>query len=198
MARTCPSCGAETVPDAVHCHRCGRPLDALAPAPSGDDPTSTGGSGTADWRTAARDAGAGDAEVPTPRDPHGPHADGAPLTRDSTNWAMGAHLSALIAALASVGALLFIGPLIVWLLKRDEDPFVERHAREALNFNLLMLGLVVAGVVMSILTLGVALIVVIPLGAVIGLVWLVTTILGTVRAANGEDYSYPFNIRLVR
>lgn len=197
MARTCPNCDAETLPDAVHCHRCGAKLDAPAAA-SQDASSSDAGPATGDWRTAAEDAGVGESDIPAPRDPHGPHADGAPLGKDSTNWAMGAHLSALVAALASVGALVFIGPLIVWLMKRDQDPFVERHAREALNFNLLMLALVIVGLVVSVLTLGFGLIVVVPVGLVIGLVWLVTTIIGTVKAANGEEYSYPFNIPLVK
>lgn len=200
MGRTCPSCGTEiSTEDAVHCHRCGTKLDtADASWPSSEDPSSDDAG--SDWRTAARDGGVGHDEpvIPNPRDPHGPHAGGGPRSQDSTNWAMLAHGSALIAALASVGALVFIGPLAVWLLKREEDPFVERHARQALNFNLLMLVLWVIGFVGAFLTLGIGLIVIIPLGLIIGLGWLITTILATVKAANGEEYDYPFNVTFVK
>ncbi|HEX9889152.1 MAG TPA: DUF4870 domain-containing protein [Nitriliruptorales bacterium] len=115
--------------------------------------------------------------------------------KDSTNWAMGAHLSAFLGAWV---ALAFIGPLVVWLIKREDDPFVERHAREALNFNLLLLILVIIGLAGSILTLGFGAILFLPLLVIAGTAWLVLTIVATVKAANGEEYSYPFNIHLVK
>jgi len=51
---------------------------------------------------------------------------------DSRSWALAAHLSAPVSMIV---ALAFLGPLIVYLVKKD-DPFVRRHAAEALNFNL--------------------------------------------------------------
>lgn len=196
MAGTCPNCGAETLVDAVHCHRCGAKLEDATWPDAGDDTLSNQGG---DWRTAARDAGVGEHQptVPAPRDPHGPHATDAPLRPDSTNWAMLAHGSAFIAALASVGMLVFLGPLVIWLVKRD-DPFVERHARQALNFNLLMLVLWLIGVAGAFLTFGIGFIFIAPIGFVVFVGWAITTVLGIVRAANGAPYSYPFNISLVK
>ena len=48
---------------------------------------------------------------------------------DSRGWAVAAHLLPFV-------SLAIIGPLFVWLIKRDEDEFVEDQAREALNFQL--------------------------------------------------------------
>jgi Domain of unknown function (DUF4870) len=51
---------------------------------------------------------------------------------DSRTWALAAHLPAPVSMIV---AMAFIGPLVVYLVKKD-DPFVRRHAAEALNFNL--------------------------------------------------------------
>ena len=197
MARTCPSCGADAVADdAAHCHRCGTRLDAAdASWPEAGGTSSDESAG--DWRTAAEDAGVGrtDSPIPSPRDPHGPHAGGGPITKDSTTWAMGAHLSAFLGAWL---ALAFVGPLVVWLIKRDEDPFVERHAREALNFNLLLLILLAAGFAFALLTIGLGALIVVPVAGILAIVWIVLTIVAAVRASNGQEYSYPFNISLVK
>jgi uncharacterized Tic20 family protein len=108
---------------------------------------------------------------------------------------MAAHLSALLGAWV---ALAFVGPLVVWLVKREEDPFLDDHAREALNFNLTMFVLLLLAFLAVIGTLGIGLIVVIPLASLIWLFWLVATIVGAVRAANGETYRYPLSIRFIR
>lgn len=116
------------------------------------------------------------------------------LSSEVRNWAMAAHLSAFLGSFVAIAAL---GPLVVWLIRKDVDGFSERHAREALNFNLTILLLVVAGIALSIITLGVALIVVVPLGLVIGVAWIVVTILAAVRASEGREYQYPLTIRFV-
>src|SRR3712207_7429071 len=46
-----------------------------------------------------------------------------------------AHLSAPIAALLSAGSLSLLGPMLVWLAKKD-DPYARRAAAGAFNFNL--------------------------------------------------------------
>lgn len=106
---------------------------------------------------------------------------------DSRNLAMLAHLSAFV---VFVGVPSLIGPLVLWLIKRD-DPFVEANAKDALNFNIsfLIYGLVAA---ISI----VVLVGVIALPAVI-LTWFALVIVAAVKAANGEEYRYPFTIQFV-
>lgn len=133
----------------------------------------------------------------SPSSPPPPPAAGA-RSSESRNWAMGAHLSAFIGAWV---ALAFVGPLVIYLVRKDQDPFAEHHAKEALNFNLTVLVVmvvgVIAGLVLSLVTFGLALLVFIPLGAAIGIGWLVLTIIAAIRASNGEGYRYPFTIRFV-
>ena len=106
---------------------------------------------------------------------------------NSRNLAMLSHLSAFV---AFVGIPSLVGPLVVWLLNRD-DPYVEAQAKDALNFNIsfFLYGLVAA---ISIIVL----VGVIALPAVL-VTWFVLVIVASVKAANGENYRYPFTIRFV-
>lgn len=117
---------------------------------------------------------------------------------ESRNWAVGAHLSALAAAWLALG---FVGPLVVWLVKKDQDGYVAHHAREALNFQLSWLVYaLVGGVVaflLAVVTLGIGVVVIAPLAALAGVAWLVLIIVAAVKAANGEAYRYPLTIRFV-
>lgn len=109
------------------------------------------------------------------------------LTSESRNWATFAHLSAFVMFL---GIPSLIGPLVVWLAKKD-DPYVEAQAKEALNFNISMLIYAVAAGISIILLIGL-----IALPAVF-ITWFVLVIIAAVRSADGEQYRYPFTIRLV-
>ncbi len=110
-----------------------------------------------------------------------------PQTRESHHWAVGAHLSALV-ALFGIPSLL--GPLAVLLLRRG-DPYVEAQAKEALNFNIsfLIYGLVAA--VSVLLLVG---FIALPLVIV---TWFVLVIVAAAAASRGEDYEYPFTIRFI-
>lgn len=110
------------------------------------------------------------------------------LSSDVRNWALGAHLSAFLGAWL---ALAFLGPLVVWLVKRDEHPFIAMHAKEALNFNISVLIYAFVGFVLSFVLIG------IPLLIVVGISWFVLTIVAAVKASNGESYRYPLTIRFV-
>src|SRR4029450_2402433 len=63
-----------------------------------------------------------------------PPKPGGEPTADERQWALLAHLSGLIAS--AVGGLSFLGPLIVWLIKKDQSAFVADQAKEALNFQI--------------------------------------------------------------
>ncbi len=115
---------------------------------------------------------------------------------ESRNWAMGAHLSALVGALLG-GAPAFLGPLVIWLVRRDRDPFVAEHAREALNFQIFTVLLGVAAVLIGVLTLGLAFIVAILLFIPALVVWLVFVIQGSMAASAGRPYRYPISVRLI-
>jgi uncharacterized Tic20 family protein len=113
---------------------------------------------------------------------------------DSRNFALAAHLSALLALFVGLP---FIGPLVIYLIKKD-DPFVRQHAAEALNFNLsVMLYAVVLFVVGAILLIVVVGFLVWLLLIPLGIVWLVLVVIAAVKAGQGETYRYPLTIRFV-
>ncbi len=120
----------------------------------------------------------------------------------SRNWAMGCHLSALILYLGiPFGNIL--GPLIIWLLKKDEIPLVDENGKESLNFQIsLLLYGAVAVILIVIFSLTIILI---PLAAllgmlllVFGLVNLVMIIIAAIKVSNGEQFRYPLTMRLLK
>ncbi|MGH8062465.1 MAG: DUF4870 domain-containing protein [Pseudoxanthomonas sp.] len=121
---------------------------------------------------------------------------------EEKQWALFAHLSALIGGIitsgwaGSIGC--FIGPLVIWLVKKDSMPFVNDQAKEALNFNITVAIVFLALFLLSVVTLGVGLIVAIPLWIIIGIAWLVLTIMAAIAANKGEAYRYPFALRLIK
>lgn len=101
---------------------------------------------------------------------------------------MAAHLSAVVGAWIALG---LIGPLLVLVIKGGGSQFVRAHSIEALNFNISVLIYSIIGGILLWIGLGFLI-----LGAV-GVLWLVCTILGAVKANKGEYYRYPLTIRLV-
>lgn len=127
--------------------------------------------------------------------PATPPAPGAvPLDESVRNWGLLAHVSGLVSsALVGMG---FVGPLVVWLLKRDEHPFVAQNAAEALNFQLSML---LYGALLVVASLPViTLVVTLPLALVGFLLWVILPIVAAVRASRGETWTYPITIGFVR
>jgi uncharacterized protein len=135
---------------------------------------------------------------PPPSEPIG----GGDVSADERTWAMFAHLSALLGALltASFGAGwgCFIGPLVIWLVKKDTMPFVADQAKEALNFNITVAIASLVLLILSVITFGIGLIIAIPLWVIIGVGWLVLTIIAGVKANEGVRYRYPFALRLIK
>jgi hypothetical protein len=111
-------------------------------------------------------------------------------TQDERTWAMVAHLAALGFFIVPFGNIL--GPLVVWLAKRDQSTFVALHAKEALNFNItFLLGALVCGLLL-VFSIGIL------FGAMLFVFWLVMTIIAALKANEGAAYRYPFTVRLVK
>lgn len=89
----------------------------------------------------------------------------------------------------------FLGPLILWLVKKEESPFVNDQAKEALNFQITIaigyLGASILGMVPVVQCVSFLLF---PVFWVIGIVF---GILGCLAANKGQVYRYPFALRLV-
>jgi uncharacterized Tic20 family protein len=118
-----------------------------------------------------------------------------PTLAQSRQWAMFAHLSALAGLVIGLN---WLGPLIIYLVKKNEDPYVAANAREALNFNLsvflYLLGGGIAAVILTLVLIGLLLF---PVLFAIAIAWIVLTIIAGIKANGGEFYRYPFTIRFV-
>ena len=121
------------------------------------------------------------------------------IASSDRNWAAGAHLAALVAAFATswfAGIAGAIGALVVWLLVRDRYAFAAAHAKEALNFNASMFLYAVVSILLVVFTLGLGLLVAVPVWIGLAIAWVVFTIVAAVKAYYGETYRYPLTIRL--
>jgi len=131
-----------------------------------------------------------------------PPPESGAVSAEEKQWALFAHLSALVGGIitsgwaGSIGC--FIGPLIIWLVKKDTLPFVDDQGKEALNFNITVGIVFLALLLLSIVTLGIGLIIAIPLWVIIGIAWLVLTIIAAIKANQGVAYRYPFTLRLIK
>lgn len=111
--------------------------------------------------------------------------------KEEQNWAMYCHLAALIGFIIPLGNVL--GPLVIWLMKKDTMPQVDIHGKESLNFQITVLLAVIACLVLSVILIGFLLL------PIVGLAALVLTIMAAVKVSNGQlDYRYPIALRLIK
>jgi uncharacterized Tic20 family protein len=112
------------------------------------------------------------------------------FNREEISWGMGCHLIALSGLLFPPAAV--IGPLVFWLIKKDEMEFVNDQGKESLNFQITCAIFFIICFVLLFVVIGFFL--------MVGLFvfWLVFTILAAVKASNGELYRYPVNFRFIK
>lgn len=115
------------------------------------------------------------------------------------NWAVGCHVAAL-AGFVGIPFGHILGPLVVWLIKKNEFPFLDAQGKEAINFQISM---TIYGVVAVILSLaGLFAVMMMPAAMMmimaVGLLDLVFIIVAAVKVSNGEDYRYPLAIRIIK
>lgn len=85
----------------------------------------------------------------------------------------------------------FIGPLVVYLAKKDESAFIRHHAAEALNFQLTLLVAFFVSFIALFILVGFLLL------PIVGILGLIFPILAAIGAGRGEWYRYPLTIRFV-
>ncbi len=107
-----------------------------------------------------------------------------------------AHLSAPLAALVSLGWLTIFGPLIIWAVYKDRSPLVRRAAAGAFNFNLMFWVLYLISWLLIFTFIGA--LIGIPMLILIFVVSAIMHIVGAVRAAGGRQFTYPFQIPVLR
>ena len=93
--------------------------------------------------------------------------------------AMLAHLLGLLVS--------WVGPLIIYLIKKDESPYVRDQAAEALNFQItVFIGYIIAGI-LTIVLIGIVLLPIVWIGS------LIFQIQAAIAANRGENYRYPLS-----
>ena len=103
--------------------------------------------------------------------------------KDDKTLAMFAHLSGIFFS--------FLGPLVIWAIKKDESKFVAAHALEALNFQISFAIYMIVASFSMILLVGFLLVPALLIGGI------VLTIMAAMAANNGESYKYPYILRLI-
>lgn len=124
------------------------------------------------------------ASVPPPQQPQTPVPPPAEADKDARTMAMLAHLLAI--------PLGWIGPLIIWLIKKDSSPFVNDQGKESLNFQITVFIAMVVASVSMVICIGFFLL------PAVGIVDLIFCIIGGLKANQGIAYRYPFAIRLIK
>jgi uncharacterized Tic20 family protein len=104
-------------------------------------------------------------------------------TRDDRNLAMLAHLFGTFSG--------FIGPLVIWLAKKDESGFAADQAREALNFQITVAIALLASFMLKVILIGILMV---PIVLILNFVF---SIVAAVAASKGTPYRYPLALRLV-
>ena len=117
--------------------------------------------------------------------------------KDVRTWSMLCHLAALAGLVVpSVGTV--VGPLVVWLIKRNDHPTIDANGKESLNFQISMFiytwALGLTGLATTFLLIGFG---ILALAFVAGIVGLVYSVIASVKVSNGESFRYPFTIRFL-
>ena len=108
-------------------------------------------------------------------------------SREARQWAMFCHFSAFLGMWFPFGSL--IGPLILWQMKRESDPFIDDQGKEALNFQITVAIASAICYLLMFVLIGFALLGLVLIGAV------VLVVIAGVKANDGVVYRYPFTWR---
>ena len=125
------------------------------------------------------------ASEPVSREPAGP-------SRTERQWAMGCHLISLCGIMVPVPAANLLGPLILWLIKREDGAFIDDQGKESLNFQISLF--LYALICLFLALIGIGILLLIPLA----LFGLVCVIIASIKASEGVAFRYPLCIRLVK
>ncbi len=126
------------------------------------------------------------ADLGAPQTPAQPSGTG----KEAYTWGMLCHLSAL-AGLIGIPLGTVIGPLIFWLLKKNEYPFVDAQGKAALNFQISVIIYAIVCFVLVFVVIG------IPLLILLAIFDLIMVIMASIKASNGESFKYPLAIRFI-
>ena len=115
---------------------------------------------------------------------------GGSVNKDERTWGMLCHLLALSGFIIPFGSI--IGPLIIWLIKKDEMNFVDDQGKESINFQLTMLIAFIISAILMLVVIGFLLMVILAIFDV------VVIIIASIKANDGIRYRYPYTIRFLK
>lgn len=106
-------------------------------------------------------------------------------------WGMFTHLAAFATFVLPVAGNI-IGPLIIYLIKKDEYEFVNDQGKEVLNFQITWSIIFTISAILIFVGIGIFMLI------GFGIAWMILVIVGTVAANNGEYYRYPLTVRFLK
>jgi uncharacterized Tic20 family protein len=112
------------------------------------------------------------------------------IPESARKMAMACHLLALVGLLGN-GVGFLLGPLIIWVVKKDEHPFIDEQGKEAINFQITMFIAMIISAILILVLIGFFLM------FIVGILMVVFPIIAGIKANNGEHYRYPMTIRLL-
>ena len=112
------------------------------------------------------------------------------IDKEARTWAMLCHMAALVGCVIPFGNLVAV--YVLWNQKKGLSGFVDHHGKEALNFQITALIAVLIAVPLVFVLIGFFLL------FLIGIAFLVLTIMAAIKANDGVPYRYPFTIRLIK
>ena len=115
----------------------------------------------------------------------------SPIPKEARNMAMLCHLASF-AGFTGIPLGNILGPLLVWLIKRQESPFIDAHGKDALNFQI---NVTIYGIISFILIL--IFVGLVPLVALF-IFAVISVIVAAVRANAGSEYRYRLTMRFIK
>ncbi len=121
-----------------------------------------------------------------PEPPSTPAGEAQPqeVSQNAKNMALLCHLLGFFTC--------FIGPLIVWLIKKDDDPYIDQQGKEALNFQITVTIACIVGSLLSVVCIGFFIL------AAVGILDIIFVIMACIKSGKGQAYRYPVSIRLIK
>lgn len=111
--------------------------------------------------------------------------------KQECTWAIFCHLSSFVVFIGIPFGNIF-GPLVIWLIKKNEMPLVEEEGKSALNFQISMTIYTVVAFILCFVAIGFLLIFPVILFNVI------LVIIASIKTSNGEKFQYPCTIHFIK
>ncbi len=110
------------------------------------------------------------------------------MTKEERDWSMWSHFSTLSVLVGIPG---FIGPAVIWYMKKDESAVIAAQAKESLNFQISMFIYLVISAILMLVLVGFVLFPIVLIADI------VLAVIAGVRAGEGVAYRYPMTIRFL-